>query len=154
LLVKESPVRKIRKGFSMFEMIVVLAVVAIALAVAVPLMSGMFGDTPSRAAADMVKSRWAEARAKAMEQGKPYRFQVIDDHRFRVAPDDTFDDDSRQPEELPRDVNFGADTANYTVVFQPDGTANTNLDLPLLQQNGPAVTLKLNRSTGVADLAR
>jgi len=138
----------------MFEMVVVLAVIAIALAVAIPLMSGMFGDTPSRAAADMVKSRWAEARAKAMEEGKPYRFQVLDDHRFRVAPDDDFDADTRTPEELPRDVSFGADTASYTVVFQPDGTANTNVDLPLVQQNGPAVTLKLNKSTGVADLAR
>src|SRR5947209_13885181 len=106
----------------MFEMVVVLAIIAIVLAVAIPLMSGMLGDTPSRAAADMVKSRFAEARAKAMEEGKPYRFEVRDNNHCRIAPDDDFENTAvGLNDELPRDVTFGSD--RYTVVFQPDGTA-------------------------------
>jgi general secretion pathway protein H len=157
-------VRNQRKGLSLFELVVVLAILVIAIAVAVPLMSGMFGDTPTRAAADMVKSRWAEARAKAMEEGKPYRFQVTDNTHFRIAPDDDFDnDDSATKDELPRAVTFGnnqggngqagSTDGNYTVVFLPDGTATTNVELPLSGQNGPPVTLKLNKS-GVVDVAR
>jgi Tfp pilus assembly protein FimT len=147
-------------------MIVVLAIVVIAIAVAIPFMAGMFGDTPTRAAADMVKSRWAEARSKAMEEGKPYRFQVTDNTHFRVAPDDDFDNSTAGLDErLPDNVSFGAASqpgANasgagdngYTVVFLPDGTTSTNVELPLSGQNGPPLTLKLNKSTGVVDVSR
>jgi len=150
-------VRNKRQGFSVFEMMVVLAILVIALAVAVPLMSGLFGDTPTRAAADMVKSRWAEARSKAMEEGKPYRFQVTDSNHFRVAPDDDFDGLGGLDETLPQDVTFGAaNQANnvQTIVFLPDGTTASNAELPLIGQSGPPVTLKLNKSTGVVDVAR
>src|SRR5260221_6622958 len=106
----------------MFELVVAMAIMAIALAIAIPSIQGLIGDTPVRAAADMVKSRWAEARAKAMEEGKPYRFQVQDGSHCRVAPDDDFDNTTTgMTDELPRDVSFGTD--RYSVVFQPDGTA-------------------------------
>lgn len=152
--------RNKRKGFSMFEMVVALAIVVIAIGIAIPCVQGLIGDTPVKAGADMVKSRWAEARAKAMEQGKPYRFQVMGQHSFRVAPDDDFDGDSKLDDTLPRDVSFdttqstaandGTQSADGSVaiVFLPDGTTSSDAELGLTGQNGPGLTLKLNKSTG------
>jgi len=116
----------------------------------------MMGDTPIKAAADQVKSRWAEARAKAMEQGKPYRFQVMDSNTFRVAPDDDFDGDGGTKDELPRDVTFGTQDGaanqdgNASIIFLPDGTTTTDLELPLTAQGSAPVTLKLNKTTGAS----
>ena len=37
----------------------------------------------------MVRARWAEMRARAMAEGRPYRFAVTENTgKFRVAPDD------------------------------------------------------------------
>ena len=134
--------RKERKGYSLFEIMVVLAVIAITTAIAVPTISSMMGDTPVKAAADQVKLRWAKARAKAMEQGKPYRFSVTDNNKFRVGPDDDFDGAGGMDDTLPKDVlvrqggannnqnNNGMDTTG-SVVFLPDGTATTDFELGL-----------------------
>jgi len=150
-------VRTQRNGVSLFEIIVVLAIIAIATAMAVPTVKSLMGDTPVRAAADQVKSRWAEARAKAIEQGKPYRFQVLDSTSFRVAPDDDFDGDGKMEDTLPRDVTFGTPdnkAANQdgtaSIIFLPDGTTTTDLDLPLNSQGCAPVTLKLNKTTGAS----
>src|SRR5947209_5242837 len=48
----------------------------------------MFGNSRQVAAADMIKARWADARAFAREQGRAYRFAIQDGTgAFRVAPD-------------------------------------------------------------------
>jgi len=157
-------VHKQRQGYSLFEIMVVLGVIAIATAIAVPTISSMMGDTPVKAAADQVKSRWAEARAKAIEQGKPYRFSVTDNNKFRVAPDDDFDGASGMDETLPKDVSFAQGNANNlqndngaeggSVVFLPDGTAKTDFELGLNGQGCAPVTLKMNKSTCTANVSR
>ncbi|MBA4189839.1 MAG: hypothetical protein C0467_17795 [Planctomycetaceae bacterium] len=69
-------------------MVAVLAVLVIIGAVIVPSLGGFYGNTKQRAAADIVRTRLAEARAKAMERGTPFRVAVNTDHnRIRVAPD-------------------------------------------------------------------
>jgi Tfp pilus assembly protein FimT len=146
-------VRTKRKGTSLFEIIVVMAIVLIAVAIAVPSLQSMMGDTPVKAAADQVKSRWAEARAKAIEQGKPYRFQITDSNRYRVAPDDDFDGDGGLNDKLPQDVSFGtpengSQDGNVSILFLPDGTATSDIELPLNGQGCAPVTLKLNKTTG------
>ncbi|MFO0825803.1 MAG: prepilin-type N-terminal cleavage/methylation domain-containing protein [Gemmataceae bacterium] len=79
-----------RSGFTLLEMVAVLAVLLIIGAVAVPTMSGYFGNTKQRAAADIVQTRLSEARAKAMERGIPFRVAInTDKTRIRVAPDST-----------------------------------------------------------------
>jgi prepilin-type N-terminal cleavage/methylation domain-containing protein len=156
-------VRKERKGYTLFEIIVVMAIILVAGAVAVPTIRNMMGDTPVKAAADQVKSRLAEARAKAMEEGKPYRFEVRGDNTFRVGPDDDFEGPSVLDDTLPRDVSFsqGGNNNNTqngngssSVVFLPDGSASSDFDLPLTQQGSAPVTLKLNKTTGAANVQR
>jgi len=82
-----------RAGYTIFEMIVVLAILLILGAVLIPSFAGYYGNTKQRAASDLLRTRLAEARAKAIEQGTPYRVAVNADRiRIRVAPDgDLFD---------------------------------------------------------------
>jgi len=157
-------VRKERQGYTLFEIIVVLGIIAIIGAIAIPTLSSMMGDTPVKAAADQVKSRWAEARAKAMEQGKPYRFSVTDNNKFRVAPDDEFDGVTGMNDELPKDVSFSGGGSNnqnnngsdngISVVFQPDGTASTDFELGLNGKGCAPVTLIMNKTTCSAEMKR
>jgi prepilin-type N-terminal cleavage/methylation domain-containing protein len=79
-----------RKGYTLLELLVVLAVILI-LGMAVTLtLEGNYANTRQKAAADLVRARIADARAKAMERGQWYRVAVSSDgSRLRVAPDGT-----------------------------------------------------------------
>lgn len=77
-----------RSGFTLLELLAVLAVLLILGALLGPSLSGFYGNTKQRAAADIVRGRLAEARAKAMERGTPFRVAInTDKTRIRVAPD-------------------------------------------------------------------
>jgi len=77
-----------RAGYTILELMVVLALLIILGAVIIPSFAGFYGNTKQRAAADTVRQRLAEARAKAMERGMPFRVAVhADMTRIRVAPD-------------------------------------------------------------------
>jgi prepilin-type N-terminal cleavage/methylation domain-containing protein len=81
-------VRNHRDGFTLFESIVVLAVMVVAASIAMWSLRTVSGATPLNAAADTVKARWAEARGRAVAEGRPYRFAVMHGTgKFRVAPD-------------------------------------------------------------------
>jgi hypothetical protein len=55
--------------------------------IAWPSLEAMYSDMRLAAAVDMVRARWAEARARSMEEGRPYRFSWVDNlGNFRVAP--------------------------------------------------------------------
>jgi prepilin-type N-terminal cleavage/methylation domain-containing protein len=90
-------VRTVRRGFTLFELVLVSAVLLIAMAAAIPSISSLWGSTPINAAADTVKARMAEARARAMADGRPYRFDCMaNTGTLRIAPDspDFWDDGS------------------------------------------------------------
>src|SRR2546423_5988455 len=79
-----------RRGYSILELLVVMAALIILGAFALPTLFGMRGDTRSKAAADMLKARMNEARSKAMEDGTPYRLAVSGDLRRAPLAPDTF----------------------------------------------------------------
>jgi len=69
-------------------MVVVLAILLIAGAAVMPTLQSLWGATPINAAADTVKARMAHARARAIAENRPYRFDVMDNTgTMRVAPD-------------------------------------------------------------------
>jgi prepilin-type N-terminal cleavage/methylation domain-containing protein len=80
--------RATRRGYTILEVLVVLAVLVILGAAIIPAMSGYYSNTRQKSAADGIRARLADARAKAMEQGTWYRLALHQDKtRIRLAPD-------------------------------------------------------------------
>lgn len=133
-----------RPGYTLIELIVVMAIVSILAAVLIPTLTSVEGDRPIKAAGDLIRARMAEARSRAMEDGVTYRLALSPDgKRVRIAPDKAFADtapvdDSSGPlvsdNVLPQDVTarvVSDDAAEATVdqygwtrvaTFEPLGT--------------------------------
>lgn len=78
-----------RHGFTLVEMLLVLAILVVAAALALPFADSMYRGARTRAAADAVKAGLVEARTHAMEESRAYRFSIHPGGvAFRVAPDD------------------------------------------------------------------
>src|SRR4051812_47714830 len=65
-----------------------MAIMLIVAALASPMIfQSLHGTTKVNAAADLVRARWADCRAQAIEEGRPYRFSIIPNSgRFRIEP--------------------------------------------------------------------
>jgi Tfp pilus assembly protein FimT len=118
-------VRNQRRGYTLYELVLVVAVLMVAALLVAPTLQTLAGATPINAAADTVKARMAQARARAMAENRPYRFDVMDNTgTMRIAPDsDEFwdggsgstmastDSSSSQPplvleDKLPKEIRF------------------------------------------------
>jgi prepilin-type N-terminal cleavage/methylation domain-containing protein len=77
-----------RRGYTLFELVLVLAVLVLLSAIAYPSLKAMYGHYKMTGAVDTVRAAWAQARAHAIEEGRPYRFAVVPGTgQYRVAPD-------------------------------------------------------------------
>ncbi len=77
-----------RRGFSLLELLLVCAVLVLLALIVVPSMRGMYPYFKQQGAIDSVRAAWALARARAIEEGRPYRFSIEPNGgHFRVAPD-------------------------------------------------------------------
>src|SRR4051794_37256845 len=74
-------------AYTLFEMVLVLAILLVMLAVAYPSLDALYGDFRVTGAADAVRAAWARARAQAVNEGRPYRFAfTLNRGNYRVAP--------------------------------------------------------------------
>jgi len=81
-------VRSRRSAYTLFEVVLVMAVMVIAAAVCYPSLKSMYGAYKLNGAVDSVRSAWADARGRAIAEGRPYRFSVEPNgSHYRVAPD-------------------------------------------------------------------
>lgn len=141
------PTRRARHGFTIFELLVVLALLVIIGAIVLPSTTTLFGSTRPRAAADQIRGELAAAKAWAMEDGQPYRVALSPDGtRIRRAAEAEFDQPaSSQPAASARRVEYtfdktlarvasagqaGSPPADATgwvtvAVFLPNGTCRT-----------------------------
>jgi prepilin-type N-terminal cleavage/methylation domain-containing protein len=77
-----------RPGYTLLELVLVLALVGILLGLAYPSLEGAYSHYQLKAAADEVRAAWVRARSRAVEDGRAYRFAIVPGHgNFRVAPD-------------------------------------------------------------------
>ena len=173
-----------RAGFTLLEVILVAALLLMLTALAVPSIERMYGDMKLDAAADQIRGRWADARARAMEEVRPYVFAVAPgEARFRVAPDRAdywaggdapaagFGDAAERPplvleEALPEPIRFAADVGVAgmsspvaggwvpVATFLPDGTCREDVLVRLEMDGQVPVTLRLRGLTGSVTATR
>jgi prepilin-type N-terminal cleavage/methylation domain-containing protein len=81
-------VNRTRRGYTLFEVLLVMAILVILAAITYPTLDSMYAGYKVQAAADEVRGAWASARARAVDEGRAYRFAVVPGKgNFRVAPD-------------------------------------------------------------------
>jgi prepilin-type N-terminal cleavage/methylation domain-containing protein len=109
-----------RTGFTLLEVLLVMAILVILVAVSFPSMMAMYGDSKVRGAADEVVGAWAEARARAIDDGVPYRFAVMPGkERYRIAPDSPeFWDGSKETSDDADDGRVKTGSLPSGIVFQ------------------------------------
>ena len=164
-----------RAGYTLMEVLVVLAILIVLGAVLAPTFNSFSRDTKVKAATDTVMARIADARASAIERGLPYRLALSEDGlHIRIAPDDqayanqtvTTDDDDHPlvaETDFPKDVKVQhlmdddfqevKDQAGWIRVatFLPDGTCRE--DLAVIQVREPGVYPILIRIRGLTGAA-
>jgi prepilin-type N-terminal cleavage/methylation domain-containing protein len=172
-----------RQAFTLFELVLVSAVLALLVAIAWPNLEPFQADARVVAAADMVKGRLAEARYRAVDEGRPYRFEIIDNTRCRVVPDtgdapapgsapagpaDENGEGTPGEDTLPRSVTFdlshsdttGADDyqagggGGFKVVFLPDGSAREDAEIRISSQGARGAMVQLRALTATITVVR
>lgn len=77
-----------RRGVTLFELLLVVGILGFIAAMTVPALDIFMPDTKVKGSVDQVRAAWADARARAIEEGRPYRFAIVaNTGRYRVAPD-------------------------------------------------------------------
>jgi Tfp pilus assembly protein FimT len=154
-----------RRGFTILETLLVLALFIIIASIAVPSIDAMYSGVKITAAADTVRGHWADARARAVEDGIAYRFSVVPQSgKFKIGPDDDSQADGggdapmKVEDTLPGNVNFAdasqassdASDGEYqaVVVFLPDGTAREDVQVGFRTRGTRTLVLKLRGLTG------
>ena len=120
---------RMRSGFSLFEMILVLGILALTVALVWPSLETMYGDSQLQNASDTIRSRLIAARSDAMDDGRIYLFRFTPGGaNYQIVPYDN-NDESENPEEskptsqsgtlppgvlffeTPTEITIGSDTA-------------------------------------------
>ena len=108
---------KRRGGFTILEMVLVLAVIVMLSAMAYPTMAGWFKSEKLKTATDTIREAIALARHLAIEEGEPYRLCIVEGGgNLRAAPDrdefwtgGTGDDSEEHEDSLPNGVVVSID---------------------------------------------
>jgi prepilin-type N-terminal cleavage/methylation domain-containing protein len=163
-----------RRAFTLLELILVLALIAMIMAAAVPSIQAMLDDARLQEAADTLRSRFAEARAHAIEEGRPYRFAIMPGQSdFRLAPDlpeywsgaedPTATTASNVPPlileaKLPNDVMFNlidggghpSDSGpwSHLISFLPDGSCDADCNIDLQRGDSRPISIFIRGLTG------
>jgi Tfp pilus assembly protein FimT len=163
-----------RPAYTLLELILTMAVIAMTAAVTVPSLDSMYPSYKMNASIDAVRGAWALGRAHAIEEGRPYRFAVAPGgDSYQLSPDDApadggqpSDSDQSKPpfqlkDHLPQGVNFAlaqedgqqsqspqTDGLSTVAVFLPDGTARDDAEVRFQVKGAQPKTLKLRGLTG------
>jgi type II secretory pathway pseudopilin PulG len=139
----------LRRGLTLVEVCLVLALLVVIGAVAVPLMEGSFSRAGLRSGAELVRGAWARARLAAMDSGQTHvfrfeprasRFQIITLDQLGMPGSEMIEPENPSAEHeaadtlrlarsrLPEDVIFaGGDISDSSQVLALLGTASQSV---------------------------
>jgi Tfp pilus assembly protein FimT len=122
---RNQPGGSIRPGFTVFELLLVCAVIIVLGAVVYPSIEEMYSGYRIAASADQVRAAWAQARTHAMDEGRPYRFSIKPNtSEFRVAPDSSAywsgSDEPQPDDDRTNPPLIKSDTISKPIVFHID----------------------------------
>jgi Tfp pilus assembly protein FimT len=169
-------VGKPRHAYTLFELTLVCALIVLMAGIVVPLLDVQNADSRVTAGADMVKGRLAEAQSRAVEEGRAYRFEIVDSTKCRVLPDGGAPvqggaggaPDPEAVDTLPQKVFFGTKgpegggvnasdpgaNGGLKIIFLPDGSASDDAEISLNSPGARPVTLKLRALTATITTVR
>lgn len=143
-----------RSGFTLFELILVVTVMAVVGVLVFPSAEAMLQPHRLTAASDIVRSQWALMRARAVDEGKSYRFEVMDGTgKFRITLDEPEEGNTDITEgQLPQDVLFsggsGGSDWRRVAAYLPDGTGHEDCEVRFAFQGGTPVIIRMRAVTG------
>jgi Tfp pilus assembly protein FimT len=159
-----------RSGLTLLEILIVTVMILILSGIAFVSREAIWGDARVKAASDKLRAVFAEARARAIEDGVNYRFCVRHDSPdYKLAPDaNEYWDGSSTPQRneddppvmidessLPKEVKFNVtngsgDDWQTIVVFNADGTCSDDASISLSDGDGTPVVIRIRAMTGAA----
>jgi prepilin-type N-terminal cleavage/methylation domain-containing protein len=143
---------KRRSAFTLVELLATLVIIAVASGIIAPLAAGWWRSHSLQEHLDDLRTDWIKARTLAMDEGRPYRFQILSTGQgYRIAPNEiqywpdqssgvnappTGDEEEQQGtviektlpnnllfEEAGDAVNLSSNNQESTWLFLPDGRA-------------------------------
>lgn len=116
-----------RRGYTLLETALVGAVILILATLSYPALKSSYGYYKLQGAIDSVRAAWAQARSRAIEEGRPYRFALEEGGtHFRVAPDNQDYWSGSVPSDDPEGVGLVLEQAVPAGVgFTVNGDAST-----------------------------
>lgn len=149
----------VRTGFSLFELLLVLGIVAGLIGLAAPAVLKWQDRLHRDRAISVIQSLCAEARLKAIQLGRTIEVEMVNEqtlrHNFPSGPSATRSNQIRLPEGYSVHPIPGVDetypsktSATIAVRFFPDGTAESLTVLLTDKHHQAQAALKMNTLTG------
>ncbi len=123
--------RQARHGYTLMEVLLVMAVMVIIAAISYPSVDSLMDGVKLEAAADSLKAGWTEAQTRAVNEGRPYRFAVVPNKgNFRVAPDsaDYWAGSTPAPEDPENPPLVLEKSLPKGIIFTPNGQVPNSSD--------------------------
>ena len=140
---------QVRRGFTLFEILLVLAIFAVVSALVLPSLGSRLRYIDLESAQQNLSQRLMQTRTRAMDQGRSWTF-VIEERAYRAFPMGSPSQSIKW--ELERSIRFESDAVKLgalaPIYFHSDGTCSPSRII-LKSDSGAASTIRVSRLRGV-----
>lgn len=123
--------KKIPAGFTLLELVVVLAISALLLAVTVPRAGALYDDVLLSRQSHALEKDLLWLRGQARTKGLPGTFRVTDDSHYALTLGSGADAQTETRPLMSRRLRLSAGSIDQEIIFQPRGTSYTKCTLTL-----------------------
>lgn len=144
-----------RRGFSLIEVLIVIAIIAIICAVGIPYFSGFIDNRNLKTAADDITGDVNEYKGRAIAEDRLYQFVFSNPSSYQIKQCNTSNDSlcalgyttlfTKKPAQFGSDISMNSTIG--TLQFQPRGTATPNGTVTLSNVRGSNAIVTIS-STG------